>query len=287
MFLVGGLLLLRLETVIVWTSLPVIGGLWLQWLGPQPEAPPTPEPPTTRSPQGEADAAQAQQASCGCTVRSLTLRVLWPVAPRRRGRCVPTAGTACRCRARRRRADARAAADPGGGRAAARWRSATRRRTHPWRADSNFIFGSTGSGRAQLTINDVGVPVAPNGGFLAFIPVPSDGVYRLAADANGETASLDHGGARAPRGRQRRGGRADPVTVPGTAHGPAAPASTFEIGFRGPAGARAARAACPPATASSLSEQGAPAEPPPGDEFRRTRRRSRHAVVSATRRSYR
>lgn len=51
-------------------------------------------------------------------------------------------------------------------------------------ADSNFIFGSTGSGRTQLVINDIPVPVAANGGFLAFIPVPADGVYRLRATRN-------------------------------------------------------------------------------------------------------
>jgi solute:Na+ symporter, SSS family len=52
MFLVGGLVLLRLKTVIVWTLVAGIGGLWLKWLGPQPEAPPTPEPPSHAFPAG-------------------------------------------------------------------------------------------------------------------------------------------------------------------------------------------------------------------------------------------
>lgn len=39
--------------------------------------------------------------------------------------------------------------------------------------DSNFIFGSTGSGAAHLTINGAEVPVAPNGAFLAWLPVPT------------------------------------------------------------------------------------------------------------------
>jgi N-acetylmuramoyl-L-alanine amidase len=39
--------------------------------------------------------------------------------------------------------------------------------------DSNFIFGSTGSGLAHLTIDSLDVPVYPNGAFLAWIPVPS------------------------------------------------------------------------------------------------------------------
>ncbi len=57
--------------------------------------------------------------------------------------------------------------------------------------DSNFIFGSTGSGRAALTINGIPVTVSPNGGWLAYIPVPGDGVYRLRATKDGQTATLD------------------------------------------------------------------------------------------------
>ncbi len=38
--------------------------------------------------------------------------------------------------------------------------------------DSNFIFGSVGNGHATLTINGASVPVAPNGTFLAYLPVP-------------------------------------------------------------------------------------------------------------------
>lgn len=52
--------------------------------------------------------------------------------------------------------------------------------------DSNFIFGSVGTGGASLTINDTPVEVAPNGAFLGFVPVPADGVYRLRATAGGE-----------------------------------------------------------------------------------------------------
>ncbi|HEX7117447.1 MAG TPA: N-acetylmuramoyl-L-alanine amidase [Longimicrobiales bacterium] len=56
--------------------------------------------------------------------------------------------------------------------------------------DSTFVFGSTGTGAASLTINGTPVDVRPNGAFLAFLPVPPDGVYRLEARADGETASL-------------------------------------------------------------------------------------------------
>ena len=38
--------------------------------------------------------------------------------------------------------------------------------------DSNFIFGSIGNGHATLTINGAPVPVAPNGTFVAYLPVP-------------------------------------------------------------------------------------------------------------------
>lgn len=58
-------------------------------------------------------------------------------------------------------------------------------------ADSNFIFGSAGTGEAALTIGGHPVEVAPNGAFLAFLPVPADGVYRLRASAGGRTAELE------------------------------------------------------------------------------------------------
>lgn len=38
--------------------------------------------------------------------------------------------------------------------------------------DSTFVFGSVGSGAATLTVNGAPVPVAPNGAFLAYLPVP-------------------------------------------------------------------------------------------------------------------
>ena len=54
-------------------------------------------------------------------------------------------------------------------------------------ADSTFLFGSVGTGDAELTINGERIDVAPNGGFLAFIPVPDDGTYRFMARADGVT----------------------------------------------------------------------------------------------------
>jgi N-acetylmuramoyl-L-alanine amidase len=57
--------------------------------------------------------------------------------------------------------------------------------------DSNFIFGSVGSGKATLSINGYDVPVAPNGAFLGFIPVPrgEKPAYELVASNGAENAS--------------------------------------------------------------------------------------------------
>ncbi len=55
------------------------------------------------------------------------------------------------------------------------------RQTPKPRVDSTFIFGSVGTGDASLRINGTPVPVAPNGAFLAYLPVPSDGRWVLNA----------------------------------------------------------------------------------------------------------
>ena len=44
--------------------------------------------------------------------------------------------------------------------------------------DSNFIFGSVGSGDAALRINGVAIPVWPNGAFMGWLPVPPDSAPR-------------------------------------------------------------------------------------------------------------
>ncbi|MGZ8470611.1 MAG: N-acetylmuramoyl-L-alanine amidase [Gemmatirosa sp.] len=56
--------------------------------------------------------------------------------------------------------------------------------------DSTFVFGSIGSGDATLTINGAAVPIAPNGAFLAFLPVPPAAAprYELVATRGAETA---------------------------------------------------------------------------------------------------
>jgi len=58
--------------------------------------------------------------------------------------------------------------------------------------DSNFIFGSVGSGDAALRINGVPVPVWPNGAFIGWLPVPPDSAprYELIAGNSAGRARL-------------------------------------------------------------------------------------------------
>jgi N-acetylmuramoyl-L-alanine amidase len=58
--------------------------------------------------------------------------------------------------------------------------------------DSNFIFGSVGTGDAALRINGVAVPVWPNGAFMGWLPVPPDSAqrYELLASSGTERARL-------------------------------------------------------------------------------------------------
>ncbi|MGH7458702.1 MAG: N-acetylmuramoyl-L-alanine amidase [Longimicrobiaceae bacterium] len=107
-------------------------------------------------------------------------------------------------------------------------------------SDSNFIFGSVGTGRASLTINGAGVEVAPNGGWLAFLPVPADGVYRLVAVREGQTVRTTRtvevpagAGPALPAGAHIAQGSASPT---GSYTGVAG--EVVEISFRGTPGGR-------------------------------------------------
>jgi N-acetylmuramoyl-L-alanine amidase len=120
-------------------------------------------------------------------------------------------------------------------------------------ADSNFIFGTVGRGGATLAINGAPVPVEANGAFLAFLPVPADGVYRLEARAGGETVSLE-------RRMRATGGRAAPapagivaasITPRGTMTGTLNEMVT--VRFRGAPGGRA-RVVMPDGKAYPLAE---------------------------------
>src|ERR1700730_13570547 len=58
--------------------------------------------------------------------------------------------------------------------------------------DSNFIFGSVGTGGAALRINGVAVPVWPNGAFMGWLPVPPDSAphHKLLPKDGNESAQL-------------------------------------------------------------------------------------------------
>jgi hypothetical protein len=65
--------------------------------------------------------------------------------------------------------------------------------------DSTFIFGSIGSGSAELTINGANVPVYPNGAFLGWLPFPQNTppTYEIVArKVSGDSARLVHQVAR-------------------------------------------------------------------------------------------
>jgi N-acetylmuramoyl-L-alanine amidase len=55
--------------------------------------------------------------------------------------------------------------------------------------DSTFLFGSTGTGDASLSINGTPIPVAPNGAWLAWLPVPADSIIEFSLEARTATDS--------------------------------------------------------------------------------------------------
>ena len=104
----------------------------------------------------------------------------------------------------------------------------------------NFIFGSAGNGGARVWIDGEEVEVQPNGGFLAFLPVPSDGVYHLRGALGDETATLEVPVLLPPPPPSPAEG---PVIVEGSVYPAggwvARPGERVEVGFRGTAGGRA------------------------------------------------
>jgi N-acetylmuramoyl-L-alanine amidase len=122
--------------------------------------------------------------------------------------------------------------------------------------DSTFIFGNVGRGDATVTINGASVDVAPNGAWLAFLPVPADGNYRVNATGGGQTATLTRM-VRVP---------AAPVTMAGGAlrivEGSVTPSGAMsgtqgeriEVRFRGTPGAEA-RLRLPDGTVVPLTER--------------------------------
>jgi N-acetylmuramoyl-L-alanine amidase len=124
--------------------------------------------------------------------------------------------------------------------------------------DSTFVFGNVGRGDASLTINGAPVQVAPNGGWLAFLPVPADGVYNLSATAAGQTVTatrtveVPEPVARVEGGALRIAeGSVSPTGVlAGVAGEP------IEVRFRGTPGAQA-RLVLPDGTVVPLTERAA------------------------------
>ncbi|HEX8431629.1 MAG TPA: hypothetical protein VF625_10085, partial [Longimicrobium sp.] len=57
------------------------------------------------------------------------------------------------------------------------------------RVDSTFIYGSVGTGGAALVINGTPVPVAPNGAFFAYLPLPASGAWELRATRGNELSA--------------------------------------------------------------------------------------------------
>jgi N-acetylmuramoyl-L-alanine amidase len=106
--------------------------------------------------------------------------------------------------------------------------------------DSTFIFGNVGRGDATLTINGVPVEVAPNGAWLAFLPVPADGVYRLSASAAGQTVTADRT-VRPPAAPAQLGSALQivPGSVTPTGAVTGLRGEPLEVRFRGSPGARA------------------------------------------------
>ena len=60
--------------------------------------------------------------------------------------------------------------------------------------DSSFLFGSTGTGDARLTINGQPVQVWPNGAWLAWVSLPPDSLMQFRIEARTDSAQqmLDH-----------------------------------------------------------------------------------------------
>jgi N-acetylmuramoyl-L-alanine amidase len=106
--------------------------------------------------------------------------------------------------------------------------------------DSNFIFGSLGTGEARLRINGTSVDVAPNGAFLAFLPVPDQGEYVIEATDGDRRVNVRHA-VRTPAPLSVPGSGADILTGSLYPRGVMAlPAGeAVEVGFQGSAGGQA------------------------------------------------
>jgi N-acetylmuramoyl-L-alanine amidase len=87
--------------------------------------------------------------------------------------------------------------------------------------DSNFVFGSIGSGRASLSVNGVPARVYPNGAFIVFLanPPADSALYTLVAGRGADTARS----VRNIRYPARTAAAPAPLPVPGDTAAPAKP----------------------------------------------------------------
>jgi N-acetylmuramoyl-L-alanine amidase len=90
--------------------------------------------------------------------------------------------------------------------------------THPTqgqarpRVDSTFVYGTVGTGQAALEINGTAVPVAPNGAFIGYLPMPQDGTWRLRAQRGAEEVTQSVSYATPSTGTGSTGGGNAPST---------------------------------------------------------------------------
>jgi N-acetylmuramoyl-L-alanine amidase len=107
-------------------------------------------------------------------------------------------------------------------------------------AESTFVFGDVGRGDAALTINGAAVPVEANGAWLAFLPVPADGVYRFRATAAGETQDAERRvRAFLPSATADRAPAIDAASIAPRGTMTAVAGEVVTVRFRGPSGGTA------------------------------------------------
>lgn len=132
--------------------------------------------------------------------------------------------------------------------------------------DSTFILGSVGTGDATLTVNEVPVPVAPNGAWIAWLAIPPDSIvtFTLTARTATDSATLVYPVKRVPRFRPPE----SPVWIDSTSIAPGGrawwPADEFlPVSVRAAEGAQV-RIRFPDGTLVPLVPQSAPEEVPWG-----------------------
>ena len=138
----------------------------------------------------------------------------------------------------------------------------------------NFIFGSAGNAAARVWINGTEVEVRPNGGFLAFLPVPHDSVYRLRAELDGQVQTLEVPiSIPAPSPEPGDSAAIVPGSVSPVGGWVVLPGERIEVGFTGTAGGTAhlvgpgfrvqLRETAPAAAAGASDFEVAPGDPAP------------------------